>query len=316
MKMKKVFKVGMLLAGILLLCAAGYFSAGYLVSCRLSLSLPELTAKLIPENAVPLGGDVFAEVDFQLPLCCSPQLQSIVPPDGTVVAGDKTVSWHTLRFDRRSWKISLLLRPLKTGKKTPGSIRFAVKKRDGKTEEFSAVIPAVEILPGNSENKLKLAPESSVSGKKVSRWYWLLLLLIPALAAMAFYLRRPQKNRELSDWEKAVQELSGLREKISSRQLPPEKAFISLTEFMRRYLEKRFGLPVTRSTAQEFVNILDQYGSSFPEGSRPFLREFLNEADLVKFACVVPENALIERSADSAKQFVEHTRPESEAENV
>ena len=314
--MKKIIKAALLVLIVLFLGIAGYFAAGYFTSLRQKVSLPDLTVKLAPENGAALGQDVTATLDFQLPLCCSAELLGVVPPAGTVAAGEKSVTWHALRFDRRSWKISLLLRPLKRDKKTPGSIRFAVKKGNKTVEEFSAEIPAVEILPGNPAEHLMLAPEVVLSTGKVSRWYWLLLLLVPALAAMAYYLRRPKKARELSEWEKAVQELSGLREKISSHQLPPEKAFISLTEFMRRYLEKRFGLPVTRSTAQEFVNILDKYGSSFPEESRPFLREFLNEADLVKFARAVPENALIERSAESAERFVEHTRPESEAENV
>ena len=302
-------------AALLLICAVAWFAAGYFASVRAHVD--PLPAQVeLTEKGAPLGGKVSAVVDFALPLCRHAEIIDVVPPDGTVISGEQLISWHKLRFSRRSWKISLDLSPLKKGKNTPGKLRVLVKKRGEKPTEFSVEIPPVEILPGTPAQKLELAPEAAVKTAHISRWYWLLLLLIPAGILLAFYLRRPQKTRELTEWEKAVQELAGLREKISARKLPPEQAFVSLTEFMRRYLEQRFGLPVTRSTAQEFIGIMDKYGSTFPAESRPFLREFLNEADLVKFAKVVPEGSLVERSAASAEQFVEHTRPESEVKDV
>lgn len=300
---------------LLLICAAGWFASGYFASARAHVDpLPQQA--VLTEKSAPLGGKVSAVVDFPLPLCRHAEIIDVVPPDGTVIAGEKLITWHKLRFSRRNWKISLDLSPLKKGKNTPGKLRVLVKKRGETPKEFSVEIPAVEILPGTPAQKLELAPEAVLKTARISRWYWLLLLLIPAGIILALYLRRPRKMRELTEWEKAVQELAGLREKISLRKLPPEQAFVSLTEFMRRYLEQRFGLPVTRSTAQEFIGIMDKYGSTFPAESRPFLREFLNEADLVKFARVVPENALVERSAASAEQFVAHTRPESEVKDV
>ena len=314
--MKKMIKISTSVLALILICAAGYFAAGYFASVRAHVDTPPAKVTLTPGTGAPLGGKVTAEIDFPLPLCRSVEQVEIIPPDGTVVSGENVISWHKLRFSHRNWKISAVLSPLKKGKNTPGTLRFNVKKRGEKPQTFSVEIPAFDIQPGVAAQKLELAPEIAVKKAGVSPWYWLLLLLIPAGIWLAVYLRRDQKPRELTEWEKAVREFSGLREKISSQQLTSEQAFISLTEFMRRYLERRFGLPVTRSTAQEFVGIMDKYGSTFPEGSRPFLREFLNEADLVKFARVVPENALIERSVASAGQFVEHTRPESEVKNV
>jgi hypothetical protein len=316
MKMKKIIKISTSVLAVLLICVTGYFAAGYFASVRAQVDTPPEKVKLSPGTGVPLGGKVTAEIDFPLPLCKNVEQVEVIPPDGTVVSGENVIKWHKLRFAHRNWKISVVLSPLKKGKNTPGTLRFNVKRRGEKPQTFSAEIPAFDIKPGVPAQKLELAPEAVVGKEGISPWYWLLLLLIPAGIWLAVYLRRPRKPRELTEWEKAFKEFSGLREKIASQRLTSEQAFISLTEFMRRYLERRFGLPVTRSTAQEFVGIMDKYGSTFPAESRPFLREFLNEADLVKFARAVPEKALVERSVSSAGQFVEHTRPESEVKNV
>ena len=85
---------------------------------------------------------------------------------------------------------------------------------------------------------------------------------------------------------------------------------------MRRYLEKRFSIPVTRRTAQEFLLILDRHQDKLPSDARPFLRNFIQEADMVKFARAVPEHASVIRSAESAGNFINTTRPESEVKHV
>ena len=80
---------------------------------------------------------------------------------------------------------------------------------------------------------------------------------------------------------------------------------------MRRYLEDRFELRAPELTTEEF---LASVGES-PDLSREhqvLLREFLRQADLVKFAGVRPAADDIQQSVDAARQFLEETKQESD----
>jgi hypothetical protein len=72
-------------------------------------------------------------------------------------------------------------------------------------------------------------------------------------------------------------------------------------------LEDRFELRAPELTTEEF---LASVGES-PDLSRDhqnLLREFLRQADLVKFAGVQPSSQDIQRSVDAARRFLEETR--------
>ena len=318
--MKKSQKIILLTVGSFLLLsslAALILAAGFIYSARIQVALPDPVLKLVPEKGITQAGDVRAELDITLPLCRSVENVQVTPPEGTVLSGSAAVSWSALRFSTRKWKIRILLRPLHAGQRPPGRLTFDVTRPGEDPQNFTAKIPGFDVQSAPEAPKLELAGAvDAIRTHRISPWYWLLLLLLPAGIFLAWFLRRPARPKELTEWEKAFNELKSLREKIDARELPPEQAFITLTELMRRYLERRFGLPVTRRTAQEFTSLMDQYGKTFPASSRPFLREFLNEADLVKFAKAVPDGEQVERSAESAAQFIGHTRPESEVQNV
>ena len=79
---------------------------------------------------------------------------------------------------------------------------------------------------------------------------------------------------------------------------------------------QRNSVPMLARCFEEWQIFQAKYGSRFPESSRPFLRDFLDQADMVKFARMIPENSRVVRSAESAGDFLEHTRPESEVKNV
>ena len=313
--MKRALKSLFAAAAAVVAAAVILSAAAWIVSRRQPVAVPELTAKLAPESGAGLGSDVAATVDIPLPLCCGVENVTVTPPPGTVGAGSPLVTWHKLRFSARTWQVKATLRPVRPGKTAEGKLQFEVRRGGDAPRVFTAKIPAFDVRETEGADKLELASQVDVR-KGFPRWTLWFLLLIPAAFLLYFYLSRPRKPRELTEWERAVRELADLRRRIDSGQLPPEQAFIGLVELMRRYLERRFGLPVTRRTAQEFIEIMDRCGDSLPPDSRPFFREFLEEADLVKFARAVPEKALVERTAAGAERFIGHTRPESEVKDV
>jgi len=313
--MKKALKI--LLAAAVAVVAAGVIGLAFawIVSRRQPVAVPELAANIVPASGAGLGSDVAAVVEIPLPLCCGVENVTVTPPPGTVCAGSPLVTWHKLRFATRNWHVKATLRPVRPGRTAEGKLQFEVRRGGDAPRVFTAKIPAFDVRETAGAEKLELASEVAVR-KGFPRWTRWFPLLIPAALLLYLYLARPRKPRELTEWERAVRELADLRRKIDSGQLPPDRAFIDLVELMRRYLERRFGLPVTRRTAQEFIEIMDSCGDSLPPDSRPFFREFIEEADLVKFARAVPEKTLVDRTAAGAERFIGHTRPESEAKNV
>ncbi len=85
--------------------------------------------------------------------------------------------------------------------------------------------------------------------------------------------------------------------------------FVQLSGIVRRYLENRFGLRSPELTTEEFVEELAD-SPDLVRSHQRLLREFLNRADLVKFAHVVPDPADVELSLESARSFLEATRSE------
>jgi hypothetical protein len=83
--------------------------------------------------------------------------------------------------------------------------------------------------------------------------------------------------------------------------------FVQLSGIVRRYLENRFGLRSPELTTEEFVEELADSPDMVRSHQR-LLREFLNRADLVKFAHLVPDPADVELSLESARSFLEATR--------
>lgn len=314
--MKKTIKTVIYLLLLLICTLAVTAAALWYSSCRTKIELPELKTVLDPADGAVCGKSVTGTLTFILPLCAKVENIKVANPEGTVCTGVPQAEWKLRHFNRRTWQIKFRMRPLRSGSFASGKVMFDAVKRSAPPLQVTAEIPSFEAKYTGNAEKLELASAVETGGKSYLTWYWLLLLLIPAGVLLAKLLRRPAKARELTEWEKAVRELTGLRKKIDSGNIAPEQAFIDLTELMRRYLERRYGLPVTRSTAQEFAGIMEKYGSRFPESSRPFLRDFLDQADMVKFARMIPENSRVVRSAESAGDFLEHTRPESEVKNV
>jgi hypothetical protein len=63
-------------------------------------------------------------------------------------------------------------------------------------------------------------------------------------------------------------------------------------------------------TTEEFLDELAK-SPDLVRSHQRLLREFLNRADLVKFAHLVPDAGDVEESLDSARRFLESTRDDA-----
>ena len=133
--------------------------------------------------------------------------------------------------------------------------------------------------------------------------------VLAILAALYFYLkkrRQPAPTPPPSPWETALAELAAAKELQSKGLLYMEKA----GEILRRYIESRFAIRSTRQTTREFLAGLSHTGQHNPLAPyRPELQACLEQADMAKFARLVPDSGIVAQMERAVTDFVKKTEP-------
>jgi hypothetical protein len=83
--------------------------------------------------------------------------------------------------------------------------------------------------------------------------------------------------------------------------------FVKLSGVVRTYLENRFELRSPELTTEEFIAQLSQ-SPELTRAHQELLRDFLEQADLVKFAHFIPSAESIEEALTAAGRFLDETR--------
>jgi hypothetical protein len=84
---------------------------------------------------------------------------------------------------------------------------------------------------------------------------------------------------------------------------------VRLSDIVRRYVERRFGIRAPEQTTKEFLAEASRH-PSIVEGHRVLLSGFMRTADRVKFAAERPGSTDCDRAFDAANGFVEETAAE------
>lgn len=150
--------------------------------------------------------------------------------------------------------------------------------------------------------------------------YWWILLVLVVIAASIWaywkYLRKGEiplvhKKKETPPYEVAIQELNRLKESHLCERGQEKEYYTRLTDILRVYLDKRFGINAMEMTSSQIVSTLSANNET--NGPDKYIRSILEIADFVKFAKVRPlpdDNANV---FSWAMQFVEDTKPAPES---
>jgi len=143
------------------------------------------------------------------------------------------------------------------------------------------------------------------------RTLWLLAALVVVGATAVFGVRAwafwRSRSLRRSAYDIAKADLDALLMAPRPGEREMDAFFVQLSGIVRRYLENRFGLRSPELTTEEFVVELAN-SPDLVRSHQRLLREFLNRADLVKFAHLVPDPGDVELSLESARSFLEATR--------
>lgn len=165
-------------------------------------------------------------------------------------------------------------------------------------------------------------PENKSVFDAVPDWlvdYWwiiiaLILVIIAFLWAMKKYKKEGtvlKKKPEPTPYETAISKLRALKARNLWEQGMEKEYFTELTDILRVYLDRRFGINAMEMTSRE---IMDRLYDSDVKDKRDYVRQILSVADFVKFAKVRPLPADNIAAYENAVKFVEETKPEVVAE--
>lgn len=186
---------------------------------------------------------------------------------------------------------------------------FAVKTKSG----FSFVAGPVYFKnpPARADvsGEMQINPQKDpppFSWKLVGRYALIALGLLAAVALawlLIRYVLRRVKEHKMTPVERAWVEL----ERLIKRNLPQAGKFkdfyVELTLVVRRYIQRKHGLKAPHLTTEEFFAEVERV-PSFPKNAIPGLMEFLNAADMIKFAGVKATLELADEAAESARVYI------------
>ena len=222
-----------------------------------------------------------------------------------------------IRDDRRIVRREFTLEPTRTGTLPiwPIIVSFTEPNGEGdgkqhtvETERLAVEVGSVIDGPVHSLDALrKQSPTVEPSGPH--RWpIWASVTagVLIAAAVLAWWLRRRRTAAiapaPLTPGQRAILELKKLWEsKLAERDV--KLYYVELTGIVRRYIEVATGIRAPEQTTEEFLHEISRRDTFAAEESRR-LRNFLEAADLVKFAAHRPLSEAVEESYKRAEAFV------------
>ncbi len=287
----------------------GRFQVGEPVRLRLSVEAPPGTEVLWPGAGAVLGPFEFLA-------------HEVLPPD-------------TLAADRVRQAADLTVTAFARGEVTLPPQSVTLRLPDGKvvTAVSDSLTLGIEsVLPDSAAGldsldirPLKAQVELPGAGRRrlLMALGLLALALLLLIGILAWRRRRrrimavaaPPPDPRPADVI-ALSDLEALRAAGLARAGRLKEHYTRLTDILRPYLERRFGIPAVDSTTSEILAALGGATGRAEAGMRPEtmaeLEELLGGADLVKFARHRPPAAVAEGEIDRAADFVKTTasRPE------
>lgn len=149
------------------------------------------------------------------------------------------------------------------------------------TDQISGMTDVAEAAPGSWMDKL---PDW------VLQYWWAILASLLVLIALIWggvryfkaRAKRPKVVKEISAYDEAMQALQALKGKQLWQNGDNMGYFIELTDILRRYIARRFGISAPEMTTTQFLQEAGTERSLQPYDAQ--LRRLLQLADFIKFA--------------------------------
>jgi hypothetical protein len=154
-------------------------------------------------------------------------------------------------------------------------------------------------------------PMSTVAG-----WTAILIIILIAIYVFIIIAKRLHRKVQLmrmSPRERALVELQELLGKKLIEKHLLKDFYVELTMVVRRYIERQHKVRAPEQTTEEFLQEISANPEFKPEVIKR-LREFLQAADLVKFAAYNPDKANNNYAIETAKDYITTDSEQSDQE--
>lgn len=151
-------------------------------------------------------------------------------------------------------------------------------------------------------------------------WLCILLALTALICLLIWWIRRVKKDAALLEAKQdkrpphviALSQIDALVDSGLWEKKQYKIFYITLTDILRTYLQKAFGLDVSADTSSELLKRIktQKQLSTFVQG----LREFLTSGDLVKFAKAEPTETVRNQDITFLRTFINQTAPKPETQ--
>lgn len=147
-------------------------------------------------------------------------------------------------------------------------------------------------------------------------YYWWIFVLVLALAAVGYYLYQRHKNgkpmlksqkKEIPPFDEAIEALNSLKAAKLWQNGQEKEYFTRLTDILRRYIDRRFGINAVEMTSSQIIDTLRRNEETKAVNEQ--LKLILEVADFVKFANMRPLPDDSEAAWNRAQYFVNETKP-------
>ena len=197
----------------------------------------------------------------------------------------------------------------------PIVVTFTDDRPDGDGKEHTIETEAITVtvesvlqsdLPSLDDLQPAVGPVE-LPGRTMWFWPWLGMSLLVLVVASAVYWRYRGRTPEsmepqFSPREMAYLELEQLLESGLAERAVKE-FYVELTGIVRLYIERTTRVHAPEQTTEEFLYEISQR-DVFPLGEQQRLKDFLESADLVKYAAHQPQPSDVEDMFNRAKAFI------------
>lgn len=198
----------------------------------------------------------------------------------------------------------------------PINVYYSAKgsqKKSLLTNEVSFVVKTLKVQ-GEDIKDIKDPVKIPLDWKMILLWSLVALIVIAGAIYLYLYYRKKRRQKAgliplviKEPHEEALDLLDELEKKQLWQSGHIKEYHTEITNIIRTYFEKRFRVPALEITTNELVNNLSKVKET--ENIRVITSDFLNNADLVKFAKYVPMESINGEMMAQARRIVKDTVP-------
>ena len=305
-------------------CSSAVESQEKFASMHITKETSEGDVKLmtaLDRQVVQVAQSISLQITAQAPEGVSVQFPDISDRLGRLQIVDVREQLDVPLGQDRIWKRDYKLESLGSGKKTIPPIEVSYIDRRTAEPVRGVVISApieveiVSLLEGQADPaKFRdIKGVVAIPQEKIEANSWLTYGISAGgifLVAGILLLLWHRHHRKNTPAERALRQLAELEQSALLESGDTHTFYCCLTDIIRHYIEGRFGYRAPKQTTTEFLSAVQRENLLCEEHRAP-LQEFLQVADMVKFARHNPSRAEADAAIDKAREFIQGTADES-----